>query len=464
MKNVNLSKSQKDLGGPWKQVLDIVRISVSTANFSTWFAQTFIVSLKKNEEKRQIVEVGCPSSFVKDTLERRYFGLLQDALNQVTEVKNDIVFLVRQNNRIKLDQKTPLFDQKEEDMETLIKKARIPDGFSFENFAVSSSNQLAWAASDAVAKNPAKLYNPLFLWGGVGVGKTHLAIATSKEILRHFPDKRVLYTTGDEFIVGIIDAIRTKTTSDFKRKYRKLDVIVVDDIQFIAGKDTVQDEFFHTFNALQREAGQIIMTSDKPPSQILKLENRLQSRFEAGLLVDIEPPDFELRVAILLIKAKERGLALPIDFAQKIASVISQTRRLEGFLVQLISNLNHRNIPISQELIGELLAKEHGVTQNHQPLPRITARDIIDITCDYFSISKKNLINGGRRKTLVIPRQILMYFLRTELDLPFKEIGRIVGGKDHTTIMYGVEKVTREIIKNSTLGGYILGIKKRFWG
>lgn len=456
----------------WKQVLDVIRISVSPANFQTWFSQTIVVNSRPSGE-RIIIEIGCPSSFIRDTLENRYSGLLQDAVNQVTGKQHDMVFIVKQNNVVAKLPSSPLFDQNDDVIHAkLFKNAGIPEGFAFDNFAVSGSNQLAWAAAEAVAKNPGKMYNPLFLWGGVGVGKTHLAIATAREIVKRFNNKKVLYVTGDEFIVEIIDAIRTKTTPEFKRKYRPVDVLIVDDIQFIAGKDTVQNEFFHTFNVIQRAGGQIILTSDRPPAEILKLEDRLQSRFEAGLIVDIEPPDFELRVAILLIKSKEKGIIITPDIAQKVASIITGARQIEGFIVRLLSRTTHQNHELTEELVNELLnlnrdvnnSGAHANPSTYQFRPRITTRDVIEAACEYFSLTKKNLINGGRKRTLVIPRHILMYLLRIELKLPYDEIGRVLGGKDHTTIMHGVEKITQDINTNGDIREHILGIKKHLWG
>lgn len=448
----------------WKQVLDVVRVSVSSANFSTWFGQTFLSNIKIVDEKSQIVEIGCISSFTRDILERRYSGLLQDALNQVTDKKNTPIFVIKTQPVVNANTSTPpLFAQNEVLSQNDLRRARIPSGFNFDNFAVSPANQLAYAAARAVTQNPGKIYNPLFIWGGVGVGKTHLAIATAVEIITRFPDKKVLYSTGDEFIVGIIDAIRTKTTADFKKKYRGVDILVVDDIGFIAGKDTVQDEFFHTYNQIKREGGQVILTSDRPPYDIPKLEDRLRSRFEAGLIVDIAPPDFELRVAILLIKAKEMGINLPIELAQKIAEDIITARQIEGFLNKITSRLEHQNLELSEILVKELVDQEKPRPNGH-PRNHITIKDIVHCVVDYFSLNNKQLTGSSRKKTLVVPRHILMYILRTELNLPYEEIGRVLGNRDHTTIMHGVQKIEQQIINNNELQRDILGIKSRLWG
>ena len=449
----------------WKKVLDVIRVSVSSANFTTWFSQTFIAGLeeKSNGGQLSIIQIGCPSSFVQTTLEKRYGGLLEDAINQVTGQKNNVVFTVRQNTK-KPQVSSPLFMQSAPETSGLLKKAQILKGYSFDNFAVSPSNQLAWSAAVAVTKNPSKAYNPLFVWGGVGGGKTHLALATAREIVNRFPEKKVLFSTGDEFIVGIIDSIRSKTTNEFKKKYRSVDVLVVDDIAFIAGKDTVQNEFFHTFNEIQRAGGQVILTSDRPPYEIDRLEPRLQSRFQAGLIVDIGPPDFELRVAILIIKAEQKGIELSIELAQKIAEIIPSARQIEGFLARLSSKIDHQNLPMSSFLVEELLKSEVQTQMSGFAKRSVNPKEIVNSVCDYFSITKKSLIGASRKKTLVVPRHILMFLLRTELNLPYGEIGRILGGRDHTTVIHGVEKMGQEIASSEYLQGNILGIKNKLWG
>lgn len=446
----------------WKKVLDVVRISVSGANFNAWFSQTFIVEKLKNG-RRPIYQIGCPSNFAQSTIESRYSGLLQDALNQVTGEKNDLVFVVKQTPH-KASSHSPLFSQEDETNEKLLKKAQIPNKFSFANFAVSPSNQLAWSAATTVFKNPGTVYNPLFIWGGVGVGKTHLALALAREILTRFPNKRVLCSTGDEFIVGIIEAIKNKTTSEFKKKYRGVDVLVVDDVSFIAGKDTVQDEFFHTFNQVTAGGGQIILTSDRAPYEIDRLEPRLQSRFQGGLIVDIAPPDFELRVAILLIKAHEREIELPVELAQKIAEVIHSTRQLEGFLAKLVSRLDHQNLTPNPTTVEDLLKTEVKISVNGSAKRNVNSKDIISCICDHFSVTRKSLVSASRKKALVVPRHILMYLLRSELNLPYEEIGKLLGGRDHTTIIHGVEKVNLQMPGDGALQGNILGIKNKLWG
>ena len=446
----------------WHDCLESIKVSVSSANFSTWFFPTHLVSLIKKGSRFQ-AEVGCPSAFVKATLENRYYGLIQDVLGKLLETRCDLTFSIKDlpkqtNDKLKPH---PLFDENKnsEDMyRTQISNARLRTNYTFENFAVSSSNQLAWAAAEAVSKEPGSAYNPLFIWGGVGVGKTHLMSAVGHEILKKDPDKNVYFCTGEEFTNDIVEGIRQKATQSFRNKYRRLYALFIDDIQFIAGKDTVQEEFFHTFNAIVSAGGQIILTSDKPPSDISRLEERLRSRFEAGLIVDISPPDFELRCAILQIKAKEKNLSLATDIVQLIAGNVDSARKMEGFLVKLSSTVSlNKNPMISPELVKQVLGK--GVEETNGT-KKASFDEVIEAICKYFSIGKRVLLSESRMQKFALPRQILMYILRTDLGLQLTEVGRLVGGRDHTTVMHAVDKVTRLASEDMQIREDIQGIKK----
>jgi chromosomal replication initiator protein len=442
----------------WKDTLESIKVSVSPAIFSTWFNQTHIVDLQRSGG-RYIAEVGCVSAFVKTTIEGRYWGLVQDSMSKVLGGPVDLVFIVKQipqkNSEIP---PSPLFQQTQtsaQELSSALTRTRIRPGFTFANFAVSSSNQMAWAAADAVSQSPAEAYNPLFIWGGVGVGKTHLMLAVGHSMITKRPDSKILFCTGEEFTNDIVEGIRNKTTQAFREKYRKLKGLFIDDIQFIAGKDTVQEEFFHTFNAVTAAGGQIILTSDKPPSEISRLEERLKSRFEAGLIVDIAPPDFELRCAIVQIKSKERGIELPMDLVQIIAGNVESARRIEGFLIKLSSEARIKKSEITPELIKSILGK------GEEEAGKIKANpgDVISAVSKYFSIGKRPLLGESRARPVARPRQILMYVLRTQLGLPLEEVGRIVGGRDHTTVMHAVEKITELASKDVQVREDLLGIK-----
>ena len=345
----------------WKDSLEIIKVTVSPAIFSTWFSQTHISSLEELNEK-VLIEVGCSTAFAKNTIETRYFGLVQDSLSKIIGKKCDLTFVVKSNPKNmnpSVEKESPLFSVEKDKENTLevLQKARIRPSFTFENFAVSGSNQMAHAAAEAVSRDLGSAYNPLFLWGGVGVGKTHLMVSVGNYVLRNSPSKKVLFCTGEDFTNDIVEGIRNKTTQAFRNKYRKLDLLLIDDIQFIAGKDTVQEEFFHTFNAVTSVGGQIILTSDRPPSEISKLEERLRSRFEAGLIVDIAPPDFELRCAITQIKASEKGVDLTSEQVQMIAATSESARKIEGILTRILTEIHLKNIIVTNELIESMFSK-----------------------------------------------------------------------------------------------------------
>jgi chromosomal replication initiator protein len=428
----------------WDDTLELIKLSVSPAIFKTWFSQTYISSLEEIKD-RVVVEVGCPTAFAKNTIETRYFGLVQDSLNKVTDKKSELLFAVKENpnkQSLKDESLTPLFfdESKDSNFTEALKRARIRTHFNFDNFAVSGSNQMAHAAAEAISKTPGSAYNPLFIWGGVGVGKTHLMQAVGYEILRKNPSTNVIACTAEDFTNDIVEGIRSKTTPEVRKKYRKLDALLIDDIQFIAGKDTAQEEFFHTFNAVTSAGGQIILTSDRPPSEISKLEDRLRSRFDAGLIVDIAPPDFELRCAITQIKAKEKGIPLEMEHVQIIAGNLDSARKIEGILIKLMTQVNFKKSPITTELIEQTVGK--GVETNGRSIKKSPV-EVIEAVAKYYQIGKRQLLGESRARPIARPRQILMHILRTDLQIPLEEIGRIVGGRDHTTVMHAVEKITQ---------------------
>lgn len=441
----------------WKNTQEELKISVSKVIFQTLFQKTQLVSLENN-----IATIGCPSGYIQNLIETRYYSLIKDILDRQTKNNNSLIFMIKAVSSPLVDT-GPLFNQASSffPQEVSSKNQSLRQDFTFENFAVSSSNQLPFAAATAVAKNPGSAYNPLFIWGGVGVGKTHLMQAVGSEILRSNPNTKVLFCPGEEFTNGIIDAIRGKTTDQFKKKFRSIKVLLLDDVQFIAGKVTVQEEFFHTFNAIQREGGQIVLTSDRPPEEIAKLEERLKSRFEAGLIVDIPAPDFELRTAILLIKARQRKIDLPMDLAQLIAANIESTRKMEGFLTRIITESETKGILLSAELAGSLLGK--ALTEKEFSQKKVKPKIVIDMVADYYHLKTSQLKSPTRIKEIALPRQILMYLLRIELSLPFMEVGKLLGGRDHTTIMHGVKKITNLIRDSEDIRVDISGIKQRIF-
>jgi len=442
----------------WNEILESLKVSVSDAIFSTWFSHTYLVKVEKLG-KRYLTEIGCPSPFVKTTIESRYYGLIQDSLSKSLGSPCDLVVTVKpMQSKSSTTTPAPLFDKDEKDEDNLEKliTSGIRLNFTFDNYAVSSSNQMAWAAAEAVSKDPVKAYNPLFIWGGVGVGKTHLMNAIGHKIVEKDKELKIFFCTGEQFTNDIVEGIRNKSTQSFRNKYRKAKVLLIDDIQFIAGKNAVQEEFFHTFNALVGLGAQIVLTSDQPPSDISKLEERLRSRFEAGLIVDISPPDFELRCAICQFKLKDRGLDLPMDLIQLLAGNIDSARKIEGFIIKLATTARIRKKNIDEEMIESLLGK--GSEKNNQ-IKKYDSNDLITAVSKYFSIGKRSLLGTSRTRPIALPRQILMYLLRTQLGLPLQEVGRLIGGRDHTTVMYAVDKITHLTSEDVQIRQDIRGIK-----
>lgn len=445
----------------WNDSLEIIKVTVSPAIFSTWFSQTHLSSLE-NLSDRVIAEVGCSTAFAKNTIEARYYGLVQDCLSKVVGKKCDLSFVVKTNPKesdgsSKND--APLFSAEKNNENTLeiLQRSRIRPSFNFENFAVSSSNQMAHAAAEAVSRDLGSAYNPLFIWGGVGVGKTHLMVSVGNFVLRNDSEKKVLFCTGEDFTNDIVEGIRNKTTQAFRNKYRRLDLLLIDDIQFIAGKDTVQEEFFHTFNAVTSVGGQIILTSDRPPSEISKLEERLRSRFEAGLIVDVAPPDFELRCAITQIKAREKGVDLSSEQVQMISANSESARKIEGILTRILTEIHIKNIVVTNELIESMFTKSLDTSGK---ITRSTPEEVINAVSKYYQVGKRPLLGQSRARPIARPRQVLMYLLRTHLGIPLEEIGRIVGGRDHTTVMHAVEKISTLATNDVQIREDVLKIKR----
>lgn len=327
-------------------------------------------------------------------------------------------------------------------------KAGLRLDFTFDTFAVSTTNEMAHAAAFAVSNQPGTAYNPLFIYGGVGVGKTHLMHAVGNNILKNNPEAKILYCTGEDFTNEIVSAIQTKKTMFFKEKFRTVDVLLIDDVQFIAGKNSVQEEFFHTFNTITKRFGQIILTSDQPPHEIALLEDRLRSRFEAGLMVDIQQPSFELRTAILLIKANSYGLTIPMNLAQIIAGKVDSARRIEGIMKMLKSEVELKQREISVDLINEIFKSE-------QSKPKVKLRvkpyDVIKTVADFYQI-KQVVIRGQQRvKAVVRARHVAMFFMKDDLQLPFMEIGRWFSNRDHTSAMHAIKKIQVEINEDEEL-------------
>lgn len=335
-------------------------------------------------------------------------------------------------------------------------QAGLRPDYTFETFAVSGTNEMAHAAATAVSNQPGTAYNPLFLYGGVGVGKTHLMHAVAHNIIDQNPAAKIIYCSGEEFTNEIVSAIQTKKALRFKDKYRGAQVLLIDDVQFIAGKNTVQEEFFHTFNALTQQARQIILSSDRPPHEINLLEDRLRSRFEAGLMVDIQQPSFELRTAILLIKATASNLNFSMEIAQTIASKVDSARKIEGLIKRLRSAVELQQKEINLELVEEILAIENDGPKTKL---KVTPNDVIRAVANHYHV-KQTAIRGKRRvQSLVRARHVAMYLLKQELHMPLTEIGRWFSNRDHTSALHATRKIEKDMLRDSLLQRDVSALK-----
>lgn len=450
-----------DLHKLWVAILSELELSVSKATFQTHFAHSTLVSLE-----RGVATIGFPSALMRNLVEARYYSLVKSVLDHHAKANTSLVFVVAPKRESLTNREAgPLFYQETSapgvDVASLARRLHIRPEATFENFAVSTTNQIAYAAATAVAKNPGSAYNPLFLYGGVGVGKTHLVHAVANRVLAAGSSARVVYCMGEEFLNEIVEAIQTKSARQFKQKYRSARLLLVDDVQFIAGKQTAQEEFFHTFDAVHREGGQIILTSDRSPAEISKLEDRLRSRFEGGLTVDISPPGFELRVAIVNIKAAALGMAVPSDVAQMIAANTTDTRALEGFLRKLTTL---GKVPLTPESVAPLFgSKGNGDGPGPTKGRRVSSGEVLGAVADHYNIKATTLRGPKRDRPIARPRQVVMYLCKTELGATYKDIGGLLGGRDHTTIMHGVDTITHELSTNERLREDVVGIKTKLW-
>lgn len=439
----------------WQQVLDEMQKKVSKGNFITLFKPTSLVSLEDS-----IATISAPSTMILDMLEKRFKADLKQHLDHLTTSDNDVIFVIKAAPQSAEVKSGPLFAEPEKPKvpEATLSIGHLPrvrPDYTFSNFAVSSSNQLAFTAAQTVALHIGQAYNPLFLYGPVGVGKTHLMHAVANDTYQKKPDSKIIYLTSEEFTNEVIEAIGTNSTSRMKRKFRSANVLIIDDVQFFEGKEKVQEELFHTFNILIDNGAQIILSSDRPPQEIKKLEKRLSSRFAGGLTVDIEAPDFELKTAILQKKSEKFGHSLPIEVAKIIAESATDTRSLEGMLLRVITQASMRNTPITPEIAMQALGK---IAEEKRE--RLHSDDVIDAICAFYHIKPTQLKGPKRDASLVKARQITMYLLKTELEMTLVEIGNLLGGRDHTTVMHGVEKIEGLVENKSPITQDIQGITK----
>lgn len=450
----------------WQAVLGEIELSISRGNYVTWFKNTRLL-----RNKDGILTVGVPNVFVKQQLEKKYNDLILETLakNQITPDRIDYKIHTDPTASSKLHDDEPL--QLNNTITTSETNQTRPtnslshsyrqglnEKYTFENFIVGSGNELAYAACQAIATTPGTKYNPLFVYGGVGIGKTHLIQAVGNAIIANNPSIRIVYVSTEQFVQEFIDAVRYKKNTDFAGYYRNADVLIIDDMQFIAGKDKTQEEFFHTFNALHQANKQIIISSDKPPKDIPTLEERLRSRFAWGMSIDMQNPDFETRCAIVQSKADVVGIKLPNDVVEYLANHIqTNIRELEGALNQLIAFCEMRNLEPDVAIVASLLSA------NKTRPKHLSARQVIERVGKHFQVPVDDMLGPKRDKDIVVPRQIAMYILRSELHLSFPKIARELGRKDHTTAIHSVDKVEKEIGYDAVIRQHVNDIKERLY-
>jgi chromosomal replication initiator protein len=445
----------------WQAVLGEIELSIPHASYVTWFKNTELAEYNDDGE----VKITAPNIFVKQQLETKFNKQISESLKKNGVNARHITYSILGSNKGKaqrvVDVASPIIAASEIKREARAPRPTPPSlnpRYTFNNFIVGSSNDLAYAACQAVATSPGTKYNPLFLYGGVGLGKTHLIQAVGNEIARHKKDSRILYINSETFVNEFLDSIRFKKKG-FSDKYRNVDVLIVDDMQFIAGKEKTQEEFFHTFNALHQANKQIIITSDKPPKSIPTLTERLRSRFEWGMTIDIQMPDFETRCAIIETKAALSDVKLGRETVEYLANNIkTNIRELEGALNQLLAFCEMRGVEPDIQTASGLLGNVRQTRPHH-----VTAKQIVERTAKHFQIESAEIISPKRDKHIVVPRQVAMYLLRSELHMSFPRIAIELGRKDHTTAIHSVEKIERAIKLDFMIREHVADIREKLY-
>ncbi|WP_404450745.1 chromosomal replication initiator protein DnaA [Virgibacillus necropolis] len=438
----------------WTATLEKVEEKVSKPSFDTWLKNT-----KAEKLQEDTLIVSAPNEFARDWLEGRYTVLISEILFEITGASLKTKFIIPETNTEadEVNSTPKSIPAVQNNQSTDAPKTMLNSNYTFDTFVIGSGNRFAHAASLAVAEAPAKAYNPLFIYGGVGLGKTHLMHAIGHYVRDHNPDARVVYLSSEKFTNEFINAIMDNKTINFRNKYRNVDVLLIDDIQFIAGKESTQEEFFHTFNTLHEENKQIIISSDRPPKEIPTLEDRLRSRFEWGLITDITPPDLETRSAILSKKAKAEGLDIPNEVMLYIANQIdTNVRELEGALIRVVAYSSLVNRDIDASLAADALKD---IIPSKKPKV-VTIQKIQQVVGEKYNIKQEDFIAKKRTKSIAFPRQIAMYLSREMTDFSLPKIGEEFGGRDHTTVIHAHEKISRMLENDTTINQDIDEIKE----
>ncbi|WP_026476756.1 chromosomal replication initiator protein DnaA [Alkaliphilus transvaalensis] len=439
----------------WDKTENLIKTELTEVSFNTWIKAIEPISMEGNQ-----IILGVPNDFTKGILNTRYVTLISNAIKQITSKKYEIEFVIPTEDNIETIKKEHSKSQKSSSIDTSLSSTNLNPKYTFDTFVIGNSNRFAHAASVAVSEAPAKAYNPLFIYGGVGLGKTHLMHAIGHFILENDPKARVAYVSSETFTNELINSIRDDRNVEFRNRYRNVDVLLVDDIQFIAGKERTQEEFFHTFNALHESNKQIIISSDRPPKEIPTLEDRLRSRFEWGLITDIQPPDFETRIAILRKKAQMENIDVPNEVTIFIAKKIqANIRELEGALIRIVAYSSLTNSEITVDLASEALKEIFSSKPKQLNIPLIK-----EVISKRFNIKLEDIDSKKRTRAIAYPRQIAMYVTRELTDLSLPKIGEEFGGRDHTTVMHAHDKISNDILSDSNLKETIESIMKELKG
>jgi chromosomal replication initiator protein len=450
----------------WRAALGELQVSLSPANYETWLKDTTLVDVDGDRFR-----VAAPNGFAKDWLENRYRSLIAQTLARVVGYSVNVEFVVREH-----EAEEPVeVGSQEEAARPALTQVRVEPGrvgategggvnlnsrYTFRTFIVGSANRLAHAASLSVAERPGEAYNPLFLYGGVGLGKTHLMHAIGNAVVQRYQRKKVVYATSEKFTNDFITAIREGRIDDFRARYRKIDLLLIDDIQFIADKERTQEEFFHTFNAIHEDGKQIVLSSDRPPKQINTLEERLRSRFEWGLIADLTAPDLETRIAILRTKAEEQGVRVASEALEFVArKVVSNIRELEGALNRIAAYASMQGIPITVDVAQAVLSNVL-----YRPSKRaVTPERIALAVSEYYDVDLEVLRGQKRDRSIVVPRQIAMYLMREETDVSLLRIGAELGGRDHSTVLHACKKIDKEVARNEELRRELAAVRESIY-
>lgn len=437
----------------WEKTLNIIKSELTEVSFNTWIKSISPLSIDNN-----FIKFGVPNQFTKEILESRYKDLISNSLEVITTKKYSPIFNISSEEAAEIENESLENRSKENASSNDEMHTMLNPKYKFDSFVIGNSNRFAHAACLAVAEAPAKAYNPLFIYGGVGLGKTHLMHAIGHYILQNNPKAKVVYVSSEKFTNELINSIKDDKNEDFRTKYRNVDVLLIDDVQFIGGKERTQEEFFHTFNTLHESNKQIILSSDRPPKEIPTLEDRLRSRFEWGLIADIQPPDFETRIAILKKKADVENLNIPNEVMVYIATKIkSNIRELEGALIRIVAFSSLTNKEVSVDLASEALKDIISNKQTRQ----VTVDLIQDIVANYYNLRIEDFKSARRTRNIAYPRQIAMYLCRKLTDMSLPKIGEEFGGRDHTTVIHAYEKISSGLKKDESLKNALNDLTKK---